>query len=187
MSIFVGIKIEDRLAQACQAAIEGLSSSPTYANLQWTLVGNLHLTLCFLGELDASQIDMCLSELKRIAKASAPLTLTAKKITFLPAMPSCLVVAVEPEAALKALFKQTSAIKKTLGVALPDRPFYPHITLARSKHNVTAKPVPWELSALANEQAVEEISLFKSSKEGGGQHLYKLVGVERLRGKIKTH
>ena len=99
------------------------------AKLSWIPLEKLHITTKFIGEWPEERLD----ELKRAlasVKAPAPVDIV---IRGLGRLPRALYAAVEPNEALSAL---VAATERAVGGPIEDRPYRPHITLARSRKRV---------------------------------------------------
>jgi 2'-5' RNA ligase len=114
---------------------------------RWVEPGMLHLTLAFLGEQPAQRLDV----LREVGGAAA----TAARAAVLRlgqaggfgprAAPRVLWVSLEGDvSALEALQADLTARLRGAGIMLEDRPFRPHITLARRRESAKhGAPVGW--------------------------------------------
>ena len=125
---------------------------------------NLHLTLCFLGEVDEARLERVASALdERVAEPlgleltlDEPIWRTDDAMTWL--MPS------EPPAALNALVKRLRGVAGRAGIRVDKRTFRPHVTLARR----VERPPPPPLSAPRVHCRFEQVTLFESILARGG-------------------
>ena len=102
------------------------------ADLKWVPLEKLHITTKFIGEWP-DKPEARLDELKRAlgsVKAPAPVDIIIRGLGRLPRV---LYAAVEPNEALTAL---AAATERAVGVPAEDRPYSPHITLARTRKRV---------------------------------------------------
>ena len=91
---------------------------------------NLHLTLCFLGEVEAHSLTL-LKEILFSLKAS-PFTLTFNQLKlWRKRKGDILWLGIEENRSLEALQKELSYLLRMNNFMLDDRPFFPHVTLAR--------------------------------------------------------
>jgi 2'-5' RNA ligase len=100
------------------------------ANLEGRFVGpaaNLHITIKFIGEWREERIPELLLALERVPRRG-PFTVKVKGLEILS---HALVAMVEPSPELTTLAAETDAALTPLGVAPDERPYKPHITLAR--------------------------------------------------------
>lgn len=141
-----------------QARRAGLSAA-------YPRVEGLHLTLVFLGEVAGER----LAELGEVAAAVASATqsfplLTANVGAFPPhGSPKVIWLGLNPSTSLARLQNALAMALEPLGFPREDRPFTPHLTLARPKgKGIPALPeVPpalgWTASAFALYESVPEL------------------------------
>ena len=103
-------------------------------NARWVPAGNHHLTLKFIGRVDASMRDRVTDALSGISLAAPRITL--REISVFPnwRRPSVLVILVEPDPALMQLQQTVEDELHQIGIVREERPYRPHITLARLKN-----------------------------------------------------
>ena len=124
---------------------------------------NFHLTLAFLGE----QPDGAPEELRQCmcSAAGGPFILRPDGLGCFPRGDECLWWAgVERSPELMGLAERLAAALRARGFALEDRPFFPHLTLARRVRqplDAAALPAP------EGEQRVSAMVLFRSDRPGG--------------------
>ncbi|PJF22557.1 MAG: RNA 2',3'-cyclic phosphodiesterase [Phototrophicales bacterium] len=114
-----------------------------YTNIptaRWVDMANLHLTLKFIGEVDDTQASGINTMLRTVQSPAFDLQL--KGIGVFPQSkrkpPRVLWVGISKSPELFTLQKKVEAALATLGILPEDRPFSPHLTLARFK---TQKPL----------------------------------------------
>ena len=101
--------------------------------LRWTPAANIHLTLHFLGNLDADRQAAVRSRLED-PLATAPFDLSLGDLGTFPASgpPKILWIAVgEGRQELAAIHRELGVRLRASGLPIEDRPFSPHLTLAR--------------------------------------------------------
>ncbi len=111
---------------------EMLSALPGAAGIKQVPVENLHLTLKFLGEIEGKPLEETVKILNTIAAETAAFTLELTGVGQFPrrGTPRNLWLGVKPSPALHALAER---IGKEVRYG-DDKPFSPHITLARVKY-----------------------------------------------------
>lgn len=108
----------------------------TDAHLSFPKTRDMHLTLVFLGYVPESQIASFSEGLHTVASAIPPFELTYAGIGAFgpPRHPRVIWVGVpETPRALLELQEGLAGLARSLGIAIEDRPFRPHLTLARIK------------------------------------------------------
>lgn len=147
---------------------------------------NLHFTLRFLGEIDENRAEPLLEALNWAVADAAPFELELRGLGAFPSVerPSVVWVGVRNAVRLKGLDARVAAAASAAGFGPADRPFHPHLTLARCK----ARP-PEALFDLLREQArtsfgsfrVERVELIASELTPDGPR-YRSVGAAMLSG-----
>jgi len=135
MRLFVGIPLADAVARDLAAVVGRLRSSESAAlrgsdGLRWTEPESWHITLQFLDNSTAEQLDCLKARLGEVRSKAAPVLL-GKLGCFDRAGVLFAEVTVTPEVA--ALQQKILAATDPCGFVAETRPFHPHITLARSK------------------------------------------------------
>ena len=128
MRLFIGIP----LAADVIDGLERLSQSLRFADdgLRWTSAESWHITLQFLGDTSKERYDCLLPKLREVA--SVPPTIRVGELgVFDRAGVFFADVQVSPE--LSQLQRGAIAATTKCGSAAEERPFHPHITLARAK------------------------------------------------------
>jgi 2'-5' RNA ligase len=133
LRLFTAIDIPADVKAALAALVDRLR---LLGNLKWIPVEKLHITTKFIGEWP-DKPEARLDELKlalSAVKAPAPVDIVIRGLGRLPRV---LYAAVEPSEALTALAAATEQAVGRLAVDLvEDRPYHPHITLARARKRV---------------------------------------------------
>lgn len=135
MRLFVAIDIPTDLKDALRSFESRLR--PT-AEIDWSLVENLHITTKFIGEWPEPRLE----EMKR-ALASLPVNgaidITVKGLGWFPnpRRPRVFWVGVEGGEPLRALAQTTEQALARLGVPVEERAYSPHLTLARIREAVS--------------------------------------------------
>lgn len=128
MRLFVGIPLADGVVSELSAAVEHLR--PKAGALRWTTPASWHVTLQFLGSCTEEQ-DACLVA----CLAGVRTGQVAIRIMGLGCFERAgiLHAEVEPSPQLIALQQRITAATSRCGFAAEQRPFHPHITLARAQ------------------------------------------------------
>lgn len=132
MRLFIGIGLPPELAQALAHAARALISG--HQNLRWTPPENLHLTLSFLGQVTPDRVSNIEQSLAAIHSPSLHLALDG--ISTFPNA-GILYANIKPTAPLLALAEQVFRTMEACGFPREQRPYAPHITLARIKDLLT--------------------------------------------------
>lgn len=127
MRLFIAIELPPELMQALGRLRCDLSGA------RWVPAEQIHLTLAFLGEVAEEQVGALSEELSRIRVPAFTLTLTGPGCFPNRQRPRVLWVGLAPQPHLVDLAAAVRTAIFSCGLPLEDRPFSPHITLARLK------------------------------------------------------
>jgi RNA 2',3'-cyclic 3'-phosphodiesterase len=131
MRLFVGIPLAETVVRQLGNVIARLREGETVGgSLRWTAPDSWHITLQFLGNATPEQLD-CLNARLPEVRAAAFSVNVGELGCFDRAGVFFADVIVTPE--LAALEKSVKLGTSQCGFAAEDRPFHPHITLARTK------------------------------------------------------
>jgi RNA 2',3'-cyclic 3'-phosphodiesterase len=130
--LFVALELPPEVRGTIGALIRELK--PLDEAWKWTRAENLHITLKFLGETPADQVDGIVTALKQVT-FERPVELGFRGIGFFPneRRPSVLWVGIDEQTELPTLAKNIDIELESVGFAREEREFTPHLTLARSK------------------------------------------------------
>lgn len=129
---FVAVGINEEVREALARIQAGLKR--TAARVSWVAPANVHLTLVFLGNIFAAQVEQLGSALDAVVSAFQPFSFdVAGAGTFGPSnAPRVVWVGVEdPSGALMALQARVAQAVRDRGFNLEARAFRPHLTLGR--------------------------------------------------------
>lgn len=165
--LFVSISLpgalQDTLAEYCKKF--------SVRDVQWTPKGNIHITACFLGDVDETHSAEINKKIKEVCARIEPFSLSFENISFAPpGMPPRMVWAMfAPSDAYRRFLEE---IQETLQIFLtvePHKEAIPHATLARFKNPALAKEIditrpPLELSSFD----VRSVELMESRLDSTG-------------------
>lgn len=166
MRLFVGIALEDGVAERLKRLTGALRRADD--GLRWSAPEAWHVTLQFLGGATEAQY-ACLAERLRTVEAGPVTVRLSGTGTFERAGVFFAEVEVSPE--LTALAQDVAAATARCGFVPEERPYHPHITLARRRDAQGAKRlrelgrVPAELQAGF---VAQEFLLYESRPAAGG-------------------
>ena len=152
----------------------------------WVAAENVHLTLKFLGEVDAGRETEIRGALTAAVAGTRAMTLAVRGAGVFPnaRAPRVLWAGVEPDPAIEILADRIERSCAPLGFATEGRPFRPHLTLGRARRD--ARPREWAgiselLDGITLEATtlLEGVDLLRSELRRGGS-VYHRVHRERL-------
>jgi RNA 2',3'-cyclic 3'-phosphodiesterase len=137
MRLFVGIPLAEEVRAEVAAVVAQLRRGGE--ELRWTSPEGWHITLQFLGNANAEQLECLKARLGEVRSGPAPVRLGA-----LGAFERAGVVFVDVEVLpeLAVLQQRVAAVTWKCGFIAEERAFHPHITLARAKGRTRFRGVP---------------------------------------------
>ena len=129
---FVAIRLDDATRSALRAQIDRLRAAAPY--VAWVPAENLHLTLKFLGNVEANSLEDVTAALEAAVRDSAPFDLEIRGLGAFPAPTRARVVWAGVTAAQEAMVTLAGRIEAALepvGFPREARPLSPHVTLGR--------------------------------------------------------
>ena len=145
MRLFVAIDLPPAVIASLESLLARLQ--PT-AHINWSSIENLHITTKFIGEWPEDRLSELTAALRTLPPRPA-IAIAIEKLGFFPNphAPRVFWAGVHGGDALTQLARETEDALATLGIAKEQRPYSPHLTLARIK---TPGKQPALLQAVAN-------------------------------------
>jgi RNA 2',3'-cyclic 3'-phosphodiesterase len=177
---FIAIELPEEIRQALNSVEQQIQAKAGEAGrraVRWVAASNIHLTLKFLGEVSASNLQALTRKIREEVQQHPPFSFTIHGLGAFPntRRPRVLWVGVEAPAELVVMQKAIEAETRRLGYPAEERPFSPHLTLGRTSQNAR----PEEIALLANalsginpgvlgQVQAEEITLYRSELRPSG-------------------
>ncbi len=149
-------------AAAARAMLDALAALRP-ADHRATPVDQVHMTLQFIGDVPARDLDAATESVSHSASGLAAFSLTPQRLITLPTgrHPRLVAAQTDAPAALLELHRRLAARLAHSVRARPDDRFRPHLTLCRFAHTARAAPLDAPLSLPPF--AVEHILLMRST------------------------
>jgi RNA 2',3'-cyclic 3'-phosphodiesterase len=166
--LFVALEIPAEVRDNLAALINELrmaDGSPSKNNARWVRAENLHVTLKFIGNVDAGKLEAIRGALGEVAAAGA-VELHFRGVGFFPneRRPRVLWAGIVASPNLAPLAAGIDARLEKLGIASETREFAPHLTLAR----FDPPGISQRLRATVQEHAAREFGTLRT----GNFHLF---------------
>lgn len=125
--LFVAVDLPDPVKREVAVLCRGLPG------VRWLSPDHMHLTLRFIGEVDPERMATIRQGLT--GQAALPFTCRIQGVGRFPARGKARVIwaGVQAEAGLSQLAEMVEHRLREIGISPEERPFFPHITLARVK------------------------------------------------------
>lgn len=132
MRLFVGLDLPYEMRRNLELLLHLVKP---LARIQWSPVANLHLTTKFIGDFPGERLEELKSALAAVPRPGA-LRIAIRGLGWLPdpRRPRIFFAGIEAPPELAALARDTEAACAGLGIPREDKPFRPHLTLARIRH-----------------------------------------------------
>jgi len=129
MRIFVGIDLCPEVRTRIERFLEGIEGFAPEA--RWVRPESLHVTLKFIGERTSHQVEAIAERSRRVE--SNAFEIRCAGYGFFPTAKAARVfwIGIQGGAQLSALAENIDAAVAELGIPREDRPYSPHLTLAR--------------------------------------------------------
>lgn len=181
MRAFIAIELAEDMRAALAQKQERLRAVCAHnQEIRWTRPEGWHLTLKFLGELSVERAQEVIAALHTL-RGLEKFAVEVKGFGFFPdaRRPRVLWAGIEAPPALAELAERIEAAVQKLGFSREERPFRPHLTLARFR---TPRPEPTLEAALREANSlslghseVSEFFLFESRLRPGGAEYRKVA------------
>lgn len=159
MRLFVALEIPSEVRKNLAALIESLRAvSP---QTRWVRPENLHVTLKFIGEVPEPKLPVIRTALAS-GRSEQPVRLDFRGLGFFPneRHPRVFWVGIEASPNLKTLAADIDGATEKLGIPREQRPFSPHLTLARFE----PPRLPEKLRAAIQENAGREFGSLRTTQ-----------------------
>jgi RNA 2',3'-cyclic 3'-phosphodiesterase len=136
--IFIAVDI-DKLTRKNLAEVRCKLDDPR-CRINWVAPENLHVTLKFLGDVEDNELPKICETIKEVVAQSGPVEFEIRGVSAIPSLRFLKKLRMlwaevdEPTSRLDAIFTKIESALEPLGFPRENRPFSPHITLARIKH-----------------------------------------------------
>jgi len=171
MRAFIAIELPQDLKQSLAQLQDKLKAAA--ADLKWVKPENIHLTLKFLGEIEAQKQEEIANIIEAIAGKTSPFSLRICSLGAFPKRDFPRVIWVGLDKGAQEAEKIAQGLEEKLellGIPGEERPFSAHITLGRVKSNLNREKLVGLLTALQDnfqagkaEFRVTKITFFKST------------------------
>lgn len=164
MRAFIGIKLEDKYKKKLENIRSFLIQSKVMGN--FTNINNIHLTLCFIGEIKEENVSAIKEMISQIDISELNI-----EVSSIEVFKSYLILKVDKNDRLLGIQKKISDELIKQGFNIDRKEFFPHITIVREVKNVNEKDLD---SLNKNTKMISEVSKIElfESKRVNGQLIY---------------
>jgi 2'-5' RNA ligase len=140
------------------------------ADVRWTNVAGIHLTLKFFGDISEEQVEALAAAASPVAAATPAFTLTAQGVGTFPGPKSPRVIWLGLSGQTEILARLVRNLEETfepLGFPLEKRQFTPHLTLGRVRSSLGREALRQSLQTMAlpefGQFQVQHLVLYRST------------------------
>jgi 2'-5' RNA ligase len=168
--LFIALPVPEDISEE----LAGLQSGVPDA--RWVPLENLHVTLCFAGDVQGGTMRDLAEELSDIAGPRFPVTISGVEQFSTGKQPRALVALVERSDRLDWLHQKVSTVARNCGLEVERRKFRPHVTLARFPNGAeTGHHIAQFMASFSTFKAgpwiADHFALY-SSRHGGSGRIY---------------
>ena len=138
---FIAIELDESIKDELTKLQERLKGEAPQGSVRWARSEGIHLTLKFLGDVPADQIDEITTALQKSCQGVAPFFLSCGGLGCFPNLkrPRVMWVGIQEETGtLAQLQKAIEENVAPLGYPIEKRKFSPHLTLGRVQRRVSS-------------------------------------------------
>jgi 2'-5' RNA ligase len=178
--VFCAVELPSEVRSRAAEYVARLRDAVPDARASWPRAENLHLTLKFLGEIARSRVEMLSNAASRAAQNSQAFKLTIEGTGSFPprGTPRVLWIGVvDSSGGLARLQSRLEDECAGAGFKREERPFHPHLTLARLRapqHARELAKLHQETGFAAIEFSVTELVVMRSELGTGGSRYTKI-------------
>lgn len=183
--VFCAIDLATRARARLIRQISRLREAVPHAQARWSREENLHLTLKFLGDVQTARLGSLSNATARAVADFSPFQVTLQETGVFPKQgpPRVLWIGVRDESGkLAELHTRLEEACAKEGFAKEERPFHPHLTIARLRKPQGARilaPAHKELPFEPAEVELAELLVIRSAPSAAGSR-YTVISRHRL-------
>jgi 2'-5' RNA ligase len=180
--VFCAIELGETVRELALGHIARLRDAVPDAKASWSRDANLHLTLKFLGEIPQTSVPDFSGAASRAVAGLAPFSIRLEQVGVFPkhGQPRVLWIGINDDSGkLGELHARLEDESANAGFAKDERPFRPHLTLARLRrpqHARTLAAAHQQLEFEPQKIAVSELLVIRSELSSEGS---KYTGISR--------
>ena len=149
---------------------------------RWVRPANIHMTLKFLGQVPASDIETIGRSVMEAARGRGPIVLSVRGVGVFPGVRKPRVAWVglnDPDGGLLCLHQELETRMSSVGYPAEERPFKGHLTIGRFKGSISAPMLITALNACQDFEteafSLDTLTLFQSELMPSGPVYTKIV------------
>jgi RNA 2',3'-cyclic 3'-phosphodiesterase len=183
--VFIAVDISDEARRKITAYIENIKRLMPQTKIKWERSDKLHLTLKFLGDVDAERLPALENAVRTVASLHSPFNISVEGTGVFPGLkdPRILWIGIKGDQ-LTEIAGELDAACEPLGFEGEKRAFHPHLTIARvrdSRQSSEAVDAHLQNGFGPISFPVTQIAVYESQLLRTGS-VYSMVSKHELRG-----
>jgi 2'-5' RNA ligase len=173
--LFVAVELPDVVRDAIEDAVAPWRRS--LVGFRWSTVEALHLTVAFIGDVDAGDVEAIEGAIEAAASAVAPIPTELTGFGAFPDRGKARVLWIGLDDPEDRLVRLAAVVAANLEGFLErdDRPYQPHLTIARARRPASVPPPFFAAAVPALRFEIDALTLFRSDL-GGEAPRYERLG-----------
>ena len=166
---FVALSLSDEVRAALKQRSIAFQDQFSHMNIKWVPFNNYHLTLNFIGNVQPVELDSMEALVAEAVTDIKPFELTIGEAELFPPdqeNKGVLIASVSSCGALLTLQTRLEKVFLAAGYKFIDRPYRPHVTIARLKKNKIAQGELMQ-NIEAIKTPVDHVHIYEAHKEEG--------------------
>ena len=183
---FIAVDLPDEIRSHLQQIIQSLRNEIPQRTVRWVAVNNVHLTLMFLGDVPAVNLQQIRENLSSEIPLYSQCDIQIAGVGAFPSTrrPRVIWVGVEYDKALKDIWSGIQRRMNYLGFPRDSRPFAPHLTIGRINRIAThddiqliSHEIQEKKSVQVGSAQISSVHLYQSELKMGGSVYTKLLSI----------
>ena len=166
---FVALSLSEDVMTQLQLKSIALQQKFAATNIRWVPFKNYHLTLIFIGNVPYAEVDKMEVLIKEAVVGVKPFDIEVGNVTLFPPdqeKKGVLIASVKANKALMTFQARLDVIFRATGYNLIDRPYRPHVTLARLRKSKVAQEELLKYDGAIN-SSVTQVHIYETHKKDG--------------------
>ena len=174
---FIAVEIPREIQSAIYQSTVNLRQTINQSYIRWVLPQNIHITLKFLGDVSPANLELLKQMLKAETAQVDPFSIQVGALGVFPGLrhPRVIWIGIDAPPALESLQRGIETATTRLGYEAENRPYSPHLTIARFNQRISTTELPQVRTILEKTSIgilgkvyIDAVHLFKSDLKPSG-------------------
>lgn len=174
---FIAVEIPREIQSAIYQSTVNLHQTINRSCIRWVPPRNIHITLKFLGDVSPANLELLKPMLKAETAQVDPFSIQVGTLGVFPGLrhPRVIWIGIDAPPALESLQRGIETATTHLGNEAENRPYSPHLTIARFNQRISTTELPQVRTILEKTSIgilgkvdVDAVHLFKSDLKPSG-------------------